>query len=61
MTTKLLGYKDLCPMLGRNYKTIWGWVRDGKFPAPIKLHNRTLGWRVETVEEWLEEQESTQK
>ncbi|MEZ9328832.1 helix-turn-helix transcriptional regulator [Vibrio breoganii] len=48
-------------MLGRNYKTIWGWVRDGRFPQPIRMMGRTIGWRVETVQEWLKEQESTQK
>lgn len=50
---RLLTYADVCGMLNRNYKTIWAWVRDGKFPRPIKLNGQTLGWRQEDFENWL--------
>lgn len=38
-------------------KTVWTWVRENKFPRPIKLNGRTV-WRLSDVESWLREQES---
>ncbi len=38
-------------------KTIWTWVRQGKFPVPIRLNGRTV-WRMSDIEKWLGEQES---
>ena len=29
--------------------TIWRWVRDGKFPKPIKLGASVTGWPVEDI------------
>ena len=37
-------------------KTIWSWVRDGKFPKPLKLSSNVTVWRMSEVEAWLEEQ-----
>jgi prophage regulatory protein len=34
--------------------TFWGWVREGRFPAPVKLGPRTTAWRVEDVRAFLE-------
>lgn len=52
MNTKLLTYSDLESRYNRNYKTIWTWVKQGKFPKPIKLNGRTLGWKQEEVEQF---------
>jgi predicted DNA-binding transcriptional regulator AlpA len=30
--------------------TIWRWVREGKFPAPFKLHNGVTIWNLALVE-----------
>lgn len=29
--------------------TLWLWVKQGKFPKPFKLGQRTTAWRVEDV------------
>jgi predicted DNA-binding transcriptional regulator AlpA len=29
--------------------TLWLWVKQGKFPRPFKLGQRTTAWRVEDV------------
>jgi prophage regulatory protein len=36
--------------------TIWRWVREGKFPTPIKLGQRTTVWDSEAVELFIEKQ-----
>lgn len=38
-------------------KTIWTWVREGKFPSPIRLNGRTV-WNLSDVKTWIAEQES---
>lgn len=36
--------------------TLWNWVKDGKFPAPIKLSENITVWRNRDVLAWLEAQ-----
>lgn len=40
-------------------KTIWEWVRLGKFPKPLKLSDNVTVWRMSDVEAWIEEQADT--
>lgn len=35
-------------------KTLWRKVKDGTFPAPVKLSERITAWKVEAVREWLD-------
>lgn len=35
--------------------TLWRWVKEGKFPKPIKLSERVTVWRAEDVRAWLEQ------
>jgi prophage regulatory protein len=34
--------------------SIWSWVRQGKFPRPIKLSENITAWRASEVEEWAQ-------
>jgi prophage regulatory protein len=34
--------------------TLWQWVRDNKFPTPVKLGPRITAWRVEDIRAYLE-------
>ncbi|MBX2848070.1 MAG: AlpA family phage regulatory protein [Acidiferrobacterales bacterium] len=34
--------------------TIWNWVKQGKFPKPLKLSDRITVWRVEDVREYID-------
>ncbi len=36
--------------------TIWRWVKDGKFPAPVKLSGNVTAWRAEEIRAWLDQQ-----
>ena len=42
-----------------NKATIWRWVRDGKFVAPIKL-NGILMWSTQEVDAWIQQQKEVQ-
>ncbi|WP_269913807.1 helix-turn-helix transcriptional regulator [Acinetobacter sp. HY1485] len=35
-------------------KTLWSWVKDGKFPKPIRLSGNVTVWRANEVLEWIE-------
>jgi prophage regulatory protein len=34
--------------------TLWRKVKDGSFPAPVKLSQRVTAWRVEDIRAWME-------
>ncbi|MEX0603838.1 MAG: helix-turn-helix domain-containing protein [Marinobacter sp.] len=33
-------------------QTVWRWVREGKFPAPLKLGPNCTRWKLSDVEAW---------
>lgn len=33
--------------------TLWRWVKDGRFPKPIKIGPNTTAWRAEDVRQFL--------
>lgn len=37
--------------------TIWRWVREGKFPAPVKIGPNCTRWKLADIEKWEAEQE----
>ena len=36
--------------------TLWGWVRAGTFPAPVKLGPMVTAWRASDVQAWADSQ-----
>lgn len=34
--------------------SLWRWVRDGRFPAPVKMSGRNY-WRRDEIDAWLAE------
>ena len=41
--------------------TLWRMVKSGKFPQPVKLADRVTAWRVEDVQKWAGESQSTER
>lgn len=37
---------------GVSVATVWRWVREGKFPKPIKLSEAVTAWRICDIEAW---------
>lgn len=33
--------------------TVWSWVRNGKFPKPVKVSEKITAWRTADVREYL--------
>ena len=38
--------------------TVYRWVDGGKFPRPVRLGERTIGWRESALSAWLSEREA---
>jgi prophage regulatory protein len=46
---------DLKHRVGVSGSTIWAWVKQGKFPQPVKLSENCTAWTSESVETWAKE------
>ncbi len=58
ISNNLLTINQVCKKLNRSRVTLWKWVKNGTFPKPIKVGNRTLGWKEDVFDKWLDAQES---
>lgn len=50
---KLLRVNELSHDLSMGKSTIWAWVKEGKFPKPIKISPRMTVWSSADIEAWL--------
>ena len=33
--------------------TLYAWLREGKFPAPVELGGNSIGWPESEIEAWI--------
>ena len=45
--------KQIAGLLPFSRATLWRRVKDGTFPAPIKLSERTTAWSTADLRKWL--------
>ena len=41
-------------MIGVSRTTLWRMVREGSFPRPVRITDRSLGYVLEAVEAWMQ-------
>jgi prophage regulatory protein len=51
---RVVSMKTVVEMTSASRATIYNWVNDGVFPAPVQLGRRRIGWREADVASWLE-------
>ena len=51
---KTLRFSEVQEIIPVSRTTLWRWVRDGKFPAPISLGPNTRAWSEESIRIWLD-------
>lgn len=56
MKRKVSAKPERVGLLPVSEKTIWTWVKQGKFPQPIKMSENVTVWRMSEVQAWIEEQ-----
>ena len=54
LNINVLRRKQLENQLNLSRSSIYKMIADGTFPKPIRLGRRAVGWRVEDVQEWLD-------
>ncbi|MBA1181271.1 AlpA family phage regulatory protein [Pseudomonas psychrotolerans] len=54
MQNKLLTANQVIALLGIARCTLWRWVRDERFPAPLNLGPRRIAWREAEVNAWID-------
>ena len=55
MTQQILKLKELTLITRLSGGSIYRKARQGTFPSPIKLGERSSGWLTSEVDRWLEE------
>ena len=49
-----LRIKDVMKKTSIPKSTIWLWVKEERFPKPIKLSQRVTVWKESDIDEWME-------
>lgn len=57
-STRLIRRPELEAMTGLPKSTLYDYLKDGTFPAPVKLSARSVAWRLSEVEAWIESRQS---
>jgi prophage regulatory protein len=55
VTNAILRLPEVSKRTGKSRSTIYLDVSNGKFPAPVKLGARAVGWVESEIEEWLQQ------
>lgn len=59
---EFLRMKDLanCPkskgLIGVSSQTLWRWIQQKKFPAPVKIGSNISVFRMSEIQAWMKEQ-----
>ena len=54
MLPEILRRKDIANRFGLSRSTIYAMMADGRFPKPVKLGHRAVGWRSDDLQTWFE-------
>ncbi len=52
-TKRVLRRPEVEARTGLARSTLYQRIKDGRFPAPIRIGARAVAWREEDVEQWL--------
>lgn len=56
LSDALLRRKQVQEICAMARSTLWAKVRNGSFPAPLKIGPRTRAWTASSVHAWIAEQ-----
>lgn len=58
MSEKIYRRPAVQEMVGLSRSTLYAMIAQGRFPAPVKLSSRAVGWRQSDLTAWLEARET---
>lgn len=50
---RILRTHEVLETISVSRSTLWRMVRDERFPPPIRIVGRHIGWRLSEVEAWI--------
>ena len=59
MEAQILRRRQVVTICGISPATIYRWIANGTFPAPVRLGSHRVGWRKADIEAWLESRPQT--
>ena len=54
MLPEILRRKDIENQFGLSRLTIYAMIANGRFPKPVKLGHRAVGWRSDDLQAWFD-------
>ncbi|QBR40559.1 AlpA family phage regulatory protein [Kerstersia gyiorum] len=59
-TTGYVRLPMVASVCGLAKSTVWKWVSQGRFPAPVKLSTHVSAWNVSALRDWLADPQAWQ-
>ena len=60
MKENYLNIDDITNSLKINEDTLMRWIKEGKFPQPLRINDRTTLWSYALIENWIAQQHKTE-
>ena len=57
---KILKLKEVLELMPMSKSTLYYEINEGRFPEPIKLSRRSVGWLIEDVYNWRDKKKESQ-
>ena len=61
MKESYLNVYDITNSLKINEDTLMKWIKEGKFPQPLRINDRTTLWSYALIENWIVQKHKTEK
>ena len=55
---RIIPISEMEMLVDRDYKTLWTWYKKGRFPLPVKVAGRAIGWTESSYQKWLSESQT---
>ena len=55
---RILREPEVLDAIGISRSQLWNLLKDGKFPARVRLAGRSMGWKQSDVQAWIESRET---
>lgn len=56
---QLLRFSQVRELISLSRTTLWRKIREGTFPAPIRLSEKARGWRLSVIRAWISSREAS--
>ena len=61
MKENYLNIEDITNSLKISEDTLSKWIKEGKFPRPLRMNDRTTLWSYALIENWIAQQHETEE